>query len=118
MGKLGSNRKEIKKSSVHIIVALIDYLPNAIVTKTILKKITGDIILMSFDKGEEQPEKSSPFDTFLQVIDGTAEIIISAKKYRLESGEGITIPAHAYNYIKANERFKVIQTIIKSGYEY
>lgn len=95
-------------------LALIDYLPNAIVTKTILKKITGDIILMSFDKGEEQPEKSSSFDTFLQVIDGTAEIIINAKKYRLQSGESIIIPAHAFNYIKANERFKVIQTIIKS----
>ena len=117
MARLSNNRNEINKSAVHIVVALIDYLPNAIVSKTILKKTTGDITLLSFDKGEEQSEKSSPFDTFLHVIDGSAEIIINTKLHRVQSGEGITIPAHANNHIKANERFKIIQTIIKSGYD-
>lgn len=117
MGKISSNDEEIEKSKVHIIVTLIEYMPNAIVSKTVLKKTTGNITLMSFDRGEEMPEKSSPFDTFVQVIDGTAEIIINKKKHKLELGEGITIPAHTYNYIKANQRFKIIQTVIKSGYE-
>jgi hypothetical protein len=30
---------------------------------------------------------------------------------------GIVIPAHAANYIKPNGRFKMILTLIKSGYE-
>jgi quercetin dioxygenase-like cupin family protein len=117
MGKVNSHRKEIKKSTVHLIVALVEYLPNAIVSRTVLKKTTGNITLMSFDTGEELAEKSSPFDTFVQVVDGIAEIVINEKAHRLESGEGITIPAHTYNHMKANERFKIIQTIIKSGYE-
>jgi quercetin dioxygenase-like cupin family protein len=117
MGKIQRHRKEIKKSTVHLIVTLIEYIPNAIVSKTVLKKTTGDITLMSFDTGEELAEKSSPFDTFVQVIDGIAEIVINEKKHKLELGEAITIPAHTYNYIKANQRFKIIQTVIKSGYE-
>jgi len=117
MGNIRSNAREIRKSKVHIIVTLIEYMPNAIVSRTVLKKTTGNVTLMSFDRGEEMPEKSSPFDTFVQVIDGTAEIIINKKKHKLELGEGITIPAHTYNYIKANQRFKIIQTVIKSGYE-
>ncbi len=117
MGKVNSHIKEIKKSTVHIIVSLIEYMPNAIVSRTVLKKTTGNITLMSFDAGEELAEKSSPFDTFVQVIDGTAEIVINQKKHQLELGEGMTIPAHTYNYIKANQRFKIIQTVIKSGYE-
>jgi len=117
MGKVQSHRKEIKKSTVHLIVTLIEYMPNAIVSRTVLKKATGNITLMSFDTGEELAEKSSPFDTFVQVIDGIAEIVINEKKHQLALGEAITIPAHTYNHIRANQRFKIIQTVIKSGYE-
>jgi hypothetical protein len=31
--------------------------------------------------------------------------------------KGIIIPAHASNFIKPNGRFKMISTVIKSGYE-
>ena len=61
--------------------------------------------------------KTSPFDTFIQVIDGKAEIIIYAKSNMLNTGQAIIIPAHAQNTIKANARFKMISTVIKSGYE-
>ena len=35
----------------------------------------------------------------------------------LAAGEGIIIPAHLSNFIKPNGRFKMISTIIKSGYD-
>ena len=108
---------EIEKSKVHIIVEIIGYVPNAVVSKTIIKKITGNITMSSFDGGEELAEKTSPFDTYIQVIDGAAEIIIDGKKYRLKLGNGIVIPAHAPHCINANEQFKMISTVIKSGYE-
>ncbi|HEY1869431.1 MAG TPA: cupin domain-containing protein [Chitinophagaceae bacterium] len=114
---MSSETKEMEKSKVQIIVAIIEYVPNAIVSKTIIKKITGNITLMSFDSGEELAEKTSPFDTFAQIIEGSAEITIKEKMHVLHLGEGIVIPAHARNRIKANQRFKMIQTIIKSGYE-
>jgi quercetin dioxygenase-like cupin family protein len=56
-------------------------------------------------------------DTFVQIIVGRAEIIIDGKSNLLETGEAIIIPAHTPNMIKANEQFKMILTIIKSGYE-
>jgi quercetin dioxygenase-like cupin family protein len=72
---------------------------------------------MSFDSGEGLTEKSSPFDTFAQIIDGKAEIVIDKVATILQSGEGIIIPAHSLNFIKPNGKFKMILTIIKSGYE-
>ena len=90
---------------------------NAVVTKTILKKSTGNISVMSFDSGEGLTEKSSPFDTFAQIIEGNAEIVIDNVSNLLHSGQGIIIPALAPNFIKSNGRFKMILTIIKSGYE-
>jgi quercetin dioxygenase-like cupin family protein len=108
---------ELEKSKAHIIVEIIEYLPNAVVSKTIIKKITGNVTVSSFDAGEELAEKTSPFDNYIQIIDGKAELTISGKKHRLSLGEGIIIPAHASHVFNANEQFKMISTVIKSGYE-
>jgi len=108
---------EIEKSKSHITVEIIEYVPNSVVIKTILKKSTGNISVMSFDSGEGLTEKTTPFDTFAQIIDGNAEIVISGVSNFLGTGESIVIPAHASNFVKPNGRFKMILTVIKSGYE-
>ncbi|MBF7090511.1 cupin domain-containing protein [Flavobacterium sp. ALJ2] len=111
------NHFEIQKGESHIIVEIIQYIPNAVLSKTIIKKTTGNITASSFDAGEELAEKTSPFDNYIQIIDGTAEIIINDKPHKLNLGQGIVIPAHAKHSINANVQFKMISTIIKSGYE-
>ncbi|MEN5231455.1 cupin domain-containing protein [Sphingobacterium faecium] len=111
------DHNELEKSTAYITVEIIEYIPNSVVIKTILKKSTGNISVMSFDSGEGLTEKISPFDTFAQIIEGKAEIVIDGKSFGLETGQSIIIPAHKPNVIKANERFKMILTIIKSGYE-
>lgn len=108
---------EVEKSKAFIIVEIIEYVPNSVVIKTIIKKTTGNVSAVSFDSGEALTEKTSPFDTFIQVIDGTAEILIDDKLNLLTIGQSIIIPAHSRNTIRANVRFKMISTIIKSGYE-
>lgn len=108
---------ELEKSISHIIVEIIEYVPNAVVSKTIIKKTTGNVTAMSFAEGEELGEKTIQFDTFVQVIDGSAEVIIDKKLYVLKLGTGIIIPANATHRFNANEKFKMICTIIKSGYE-
>jgi len=108
---------ELEKSVSHIIVEIIEYVPNSVVIKTIIKKSTGNISVMSFDSGEGLTEKTSPFDTFAQIIEGKAEIVIDKVCHLLVSGQGIIIPEHSPNHINSNGRFKMILTIIKSGYE-
>jgi quercetin dioxygenase-like cupin family protein len=108
---------ELEKSKVHIIVEIIEYVPHAVLSKTIIKKITGSVTVSSFDTGEELAEKTSPFDTYIQIIDGAAEIIIDDKRHMLGLGEGMIIPAHTRHCFNANQQFKMIATIIKSGYE-
>ncbi len=108
---------ELEKSKAHIIVEIIEYIPNSVVIKTILRKSTGNISVMSFDSGEGLTEKISPYDTFAQIIEGKAEIVINGVSNLLAAGHGIVIPAHLPNLIRPNGRFKMILTIIKSGYE-
>ncbi len=117
MEHLTVENPELEKAKVFIIVEIIEYIPNSVVIKTIVKKTTGNVSAVSFDSGEALTEKTSRFDTFIQVIEGKAEVIIDDKSHLLETGESIIIPAHSRNTIKANVRFKMISTIIKSGYE-
>jgi quercetin dioxygenase-like cupin family protein len=114
-GKMNNN--EVEKAKAHIIVEIIEYVPNSVVIKSIIKKTTGNISAVSFDSGEALAEKIIPFDTFVQIIDGKAEIVIDGTSNMLNTGQSIIIPAHTSNTVKANERFKMISTIIKSGYE-
>jgi len=108
---------EVEKAKANIIVEIIEYVPNSVVIKSIIKKITGNISAVSFDTGEALTEKIIPFDTFVQIIDGNAEIVIDGISNLLTTGQSIIIPAHSSNIVRANERFKMISTIIKSGYE-
>lgn len=108
---------EVEKSKAFIIVEIIEYIPNSVVIKTIVKKTTGNVSAVSFDSGESLTERVSPFDNFIQIIDGNAEIIIDDKTHHLGIGQSIIVPAHTKNTIKANVRFKMLSTIIKSGYE-
>lgn len=106
---------ETEKSKVHIIVEIIEYMPNAVVSKTIIKKTSGNVTITSFAADEELAEKKSPYDTYIQIIDGAAEVIINGKKFQLKVGDGIVVPVNAPYSINAHEKFKMISTIIKSA---
>ena len=108
---------ELEKAKAHIIVEILEYVPNSVLTRTIIKKTTGNITVSAVDEGEELAEKTLAYDSFLQVIDGAADVIIKGEQVKLALGEAIIIPAHSSHRIAATEQFKMISTIIKSGYE-
>ena len=108
---------DLEKSKAYCIVEILEYVPNSVLSRTIVKKLTGNIVVSSLDSGEGFNAKISPFDTFIQIIEGKAEIEIDGESTNLMTGEGIIVPAHKSNSIKASERFKMISTVIKSGYE-
>lgn len=108
---------ELEKSKAHKLEEIIEYLPGTRVSKTIINKITGNITASSFDLGEGLSPKPLAYDLYIQIIAGSAEVNINAIKHIVSCGEGIIIPANAKYEIKAIEQFKMITTIIKSGYE-
>ena len=95
----------------------IEYVDHAVVTKTIIRKVNGNVSIAAFDKGEALIGKLSPFDTLIQVLDGSVELLIDGIASHLLTGEFILIPAHSRNTLKAKVRFKILSTVIKSGYE-
>ena len=106
---------EFKKSEVFNYATSVDYAAGAIVSKTVLKKQTGNISLFSFAKGEALSEHTAPFDAMIQVVDGKGEIIIGGKSYLVNAGETIIMPANISHAVKAVEKFKMVLTMIRSN---
>lgn len=111
------NNLEIKKAKAQNISKIIEYVPHSVVSRDIIRKTTGSIGIIAFDTGEELSRKTCPFDIFINIIEGSAEIEIEDKSILLVTGEALIIPAHASNNIIACERCKMLVTTIKSGYE-
>jgi quercetin dioxygenase-like cupin family protein len=106
---------EFSKSAVFSFAGSVEYASGAIVSKTILKKQTGNISLFAFDIGEALSEHTAPFDAMIQVVDGRGEITIGGKPYLVSTGESIIMPAGIPHSVRAVERFKMVLTMIKSS---
>lgn len=96
---------------------LVDYSDNSITIRTIISKPTGYISVAAFAIGESMEGKISPFDTLLQIIEGEAEIVIGGEAYHVCQSESIIVPANLRSTLIAKTEFKVLTTVIKSGYE-
>ena len=109
--------EEFEKGKVHTPGEIIEYAPDPVINKILLKKPTGIINLISYDSGKGLAGKIYPFDTFVLLIEGKAEIIIDGATNLLGAFQGIIIPAHAAYTVIATERFKMLSVTVKSGYE-
>lgn len=91
----------------------IEYAAGSVVSKTILKKPSGNITLFAFDKGEGLAEHSTPHDAFVQLLDGRAEISIGGTTYDVQPGQCIVLPANVPHALRATERFKMMLSMIR-----
>ncbi len=105
--------KEFERSKVFGLNSSVDYSEGAVVSKTVLKKETGNITLFAFEEGQALSEHTAPFDALVQVIDGTGEIVIDKKAYVLKAGEFIIMPAHIPHAVNARKRFKMMLVMIR-----
>lgn len=80
---------EVEKAVIMSTQNIIEYVSNSIVVKFLVKKITCSITAMAFDKGQVLKSKTSPFDIYLQIVMGNAEIIIDKISHQLLEGSSI-----------------------------
>ena len=106
---------EFEKSKIFSFGQSIEYAEGGIVSKTVLKKQTGNISLFAFAGGESLSEHTAPFDALINVVDGRGEVIIGGKSYLLEAGQSIIMPANIPHAVHAKEKFKMVLVMIKSN---
>ena len=106
---------EFEKARIFSFSESVDYAVGGIVSKTVLKKETGNISLFAFSRGEALSEHTAPFDALVQVVAGKGEIIIGGQSHLLSPGDSIIMPAGVPHAVKAAENFKMVLTMIRSS---
>ena len=92
---------------------LLDYVPESIVSRIIIKKKSGNVTLFSFDKGQELSEHTTPYDALVQVIDGEVRLTIGGKEVLANAGDAILMPGNVPHAVFAIARFKMLLTMIR-----
>ena len=92
---------------------LLDYGPGAVVSRTLAKSEAGTLTVFAFDQGEELSEHTTPFDAYVQVLDGRAELVIGGESVFPQAGETVLMPADVPHAVKAIQRFKMLLIMIR-----
>ena len=93
---------------------LIGYQDGSVVSRTIIDKKVGTLTLFAFDQGQGLSEHTAPFDAFVYIIDGEAEVTIAGKALRLTEGEMVIMPANEPHALRAIKRFKMLLVMIRA----
>jgi len=96
------------------VVDLIGYQDGAVVSRAVIKQPAGNVTLFAFDAGQELSEHTAPYDAFVHVLDGEAEIAIAGQPHRLRAGDVIVMPANKPHAVRASARMKMLLTMIRS----
>ncbi len=108
------NTNEFEKARAINLSESVEYSDGGIVSKTVLKRETGNISVFSFDRGEGLTEHTSPFDAVIVGIDGQGEIIIDGKPNIVKAGQIIIMPRNVPHAVNAAEKFKMMLIMIRS----
>ena len=94
---------------------LVDYAAGAVVSRTLLKKESGNITLFSFDTGQGLSEHTSPFDAVVEVVEGQGTFVIAGQPQTVKAGELIIMPANIPHDVQAAEEpFKMLLIMLRS----
>ncbi|MHC4553489.1 MAG: cupin domain-containing protein [Planctomycetota bacterium] len=93
---------------------LIGYADDSVVSKTLLNKPDGTLTLFAFDAGQCLSEHTSPYDAVIQVVDGAGVVTIDGTDHTVNTGELIIMPANIPHAVTAEQKFKMLLTMIRS----
>jgi quercetin dioxygenase-like cupin family protein len=116
MKRISSKRqgKDLRGEAYDVGV-LLDYQKEAVVSREIIKKETGNVTLFAFDQGQGLSEHTAPFDAVVYVLEGQAQIHIAGESHLVKKGQMIIMPAHKPHGLKATKKFKMLLVMIKSA---
>ncbi len=93
---------------------VVQYQACAVVSRTLIKSPGGTVTAFAFDAGEGLSEHTAPFDALVLMIEGEAEISISANPHHLQAGQLLKLPARQPHAVRAITRFKMFLVMIRA----
>ena len=93
---------------------LVAYQEGSVVSRTLIDKKIGTLTVFAFGEGQGLSEHTAPYDAFVQVLDGEAEITIAGTVHHLSAGQMIIMPADKPHALKGVKQFKMLLVMIRA----
>lgn len=93
---------------------LVDYQEGSVVSRAIVDKDVGTVTVFAFDKGQKLSTHSAPYDALVQILDGHGLVVIEGQEFPLKAGQSVIMPADKPHSLHAQERFKMLLTMIRA----
>lgn len=107
------NPKPDLRGQVLELSTLVDYAPDAVVSRTLLDHPAGTLTVFSFDAGQGLSEHTAPYDATVQVLDGEALITIGGQPQTVKAGSLVIMPAGIPHCLRAENPFKMLLIMIR-----
>lgn len=101
------------KSEIYNLKQAVSYSDGSVVSKIISKSEAGNLTLFAFDEGQNLSEHTAPYDAVVQLIEGSAKVIIDGKEFIVGEGDFIIMPANIPHALEAPEKFKMLLVMIR-----
>jgi quercetin dioxygenase-like cupin family protein len=97
------------------LLAQLNYQEDSIVSKILLKKDNGNVTFFAFDKGQGLTEHTSPYDALVHCLEGEIDIKVGENNFIVSKGDLLKLPAAIPHALSANQKSKMILTMVKSS---
>lgn len=95
--------------------SMIEYQPEAVVSRSLLKTPGGSVTLFAFAPGEGLSEHATPFEALIQGIEGEAEVTVGGQPAQVAAGQLIRLPANVPHAVRAQGAFKMLLVMLRAG---
>jgi quercetin dioxygenase-like cupin family protein len=96
------------------IADLVEYQPDAVVSRVVLKTPAGSVTVFAFDAGQSLSEHRVPHSVLVHALDGVVELAVDGVPHRLRPGDALLMAPNAAHTVHAPEPFKMILTMLRS----
>ncbi len=107
------NSAKLPAAEPVVLENMIEYAANSVVSRTLTKSKAGTLTLFAFDAGEGLSEHSTPFDAYVQILDGEATLSINNETVIAGTGKTVLMPANVPHAVSAVKRFKMLLIMIR-----
>jgi quercetin dioxygenase-like cupin family protein len=101
------------RSGVVSLPGEIQFAPNGIVSRTLLRTQTSRVVLFGFAEGQELTEHTSTQEAVVQILSGECEFVLGGESHNLKPGDLVFMPPHLPHSVRATQQFSMLLTLTK-----
>jgi quercetin dioxygenase-like cupin family protein len=108
-----SKRTQVDPGRAYALAQLVAFQDEAIVSRIVYKGAGGQMTVFAFAAGQELTEHTSPFDAFVQVLEGRVELRIGGAPVEAGPGDLALMPGGVPHAVRALSPFKMLLTMYR-----